>query len=141
MYKRQTLLLCRYRWYQVQICLAKPKILDGPRHGFLLPTSSNGTNDHDEQPRSVPFCSARSSRVKTCPKFHARGRNTQTLHTPTLNIAALYVQPSCVLSLTRYQAKNDVLIGTGPRDMGKVMAFTRKKCYLQVLLRPIKSEL
>ena len=36
--------------------LARPKILDGPKHDFL---PMNGTNDH-EQPRSVPSGSTRS---------------------------------------------------------------------------------
>ena len=43
----------------------RPKILDGPKHGFYL--CRNGANDH-EQPRSVPFGSTRSNRIKTRPE-------------------------------------------------------------------------
>ena len=48
----------------VLIWLARPNILDGPKHHFL---HWNGTNGH-EQPRSVPSGSTRSNRVKTCPE-------------------------------------------------------------------------
>ena len=61
------LLLCRgmcKRLSFVLIWLTKPKILDGPKHVFQ---PRNGTNDH-EWPRSVPFGSTRSNRVKTRPK-------------------------------------------------------------------------
>ena len=65
-----TLLLCRgmrKRFLFVVIWLARAKILDGPKHDFL---PRNGTNGH-EQPRAVPSCSTRSSRIKTRP--HASG--------------------------------------------------------------------
>ena len=73
---------CRWRWthfahqhavvvswhvlkiIEFVIWLSRPKILDGPKHGFL---PRKGTNDH-EQPRSVPFGSTRSNRVKTRPE-------------------------------------------------------------------------
>ena len=51
----------------------RPKVLDGPKHGFLR---RSGTNDH-EQPRSVSFGSTRSTRVETRPHIwfvEARGR-------------------------------------------------------------------
>ena len=49
----------------VLIWVARPKILDGPRHEFL---HRNGTNGH-EQPPSVPSGSTRSNRVKRRPEF------------------------------------------------------------------------
>ena len=51
-FSTNTLLLCgamRKRLSFVLVLLARPKILDGPKHDFL---PRNGTNDH-EQPRSV----------------------------------------------------------------------------------------
>ena len=50
--------------YFVLIWLARPKILDGPKHDLF---SGNGTNGH-EQPRSVPSGPTRSNRVKPRPK-------------------------------------------------------------------------
>ena len=64
--RTNTPLLCRgmrKRFPFVVTWLARPKILDGPKHGFL---HRNGTNDH-EQPCSVPSGSTRSNRVKTWP--------------------------------------------------------------------------
>ena len=64
--RTNTPLLCRgmrKRFPFVVTWLARPKILDGPKHGFL---HRNGTNDH-EQPCSVPSGSTKSNRVKTCP--------------------------------------------------------------------------
>ena len=64
--RTNTLLLCRgmrKRFPFVVTWLARPKILDGPKHDFL---PRNGTNGH-EQPRSVPSGSTRSNRVKTRP--------------------------------------------------------------------------
>ena len=63
--RTNTLLLCRgmrKRSPFVVTWLARPKILDGPKHDFL---PRNGTNDH-EQPRPVPSGSTRSNRAKTC---------------------------------------------------------------------------
>ena len=62
--RTNTPLLCRgmrKRFPFVVTWLARPKILDGPKHDFL---PMNGTNDH-EQPRSVPSGSTRSNRAKT----------------------------------------------------------------------------
>ena len=56
----------RKRLSSVLIWLARPKILDGPKHDFL---PRNGTNGH-EQPRSVPSGSTRSSRVNTRPQMN-----------------------------------------------------------------------
>ena len=66
---RTNTLLCRGRGMRkrlsfVVIWLARPKILDGPKHDFL---PRNGTNGH-EQPRSVPSGSTRSNKVKTRPQ-------------------------------------------------------------------------
>ena len=61
-----TLLLCRgmrKRLSFVVMWLARPKILDGPKHEFL---PMNGTTGH-EQPRSVPSGSIWSNKVKTRP--------------------------------------------------------------------------
>ena len=72
-----TLLLCRGMRKTlsfVLIWLARPKILEGPKHGFL---SKNGTNGR-EQPRSVPSGSSRSNRVKTRPQ--------PILYTPSFSI-------------------------------------------------------
>ena len=66
--RTNTLLLCRgmrKRFPFVVTWLARPKILDGPKHDFL---PRNGTNDH-QQPRSVPSDSTRSNRVKTRPEL------------------------------------------------------------------------
>ena len=64
--RTNSLLLCRgtrERSSFVLIWLARPKILDGHKHGFF---PRNGTNGH-EQPRSVPSGAARSNRIKTRP--------------------------------------------------------------------------
>ena len=71
---------CAKRLSFVLIRLARPKILDGPKHDFL---SRNGTNGH-EQPRSVPSGSTRSNRVKI---LRMRGKGSALLshsiaHTP-----------------------------------------------------------
>ena len=65
-WRTNTLLLCRGMrkgFPSVLAWLARPKILDGPKHDF---SPRNGTNDH-EQPRSVPSGSTRSNRVMTRP--------------------------------------------------------------------------
>ena len=70
-FAHNTLLLCRGMRKTlsfVPIWLARPKILDGPKHDLL---SRNGTNGH-EQPRSIPSGSTRSNRVKTRPKCPRR---------------------------------------------------------------------
>ena len=64
--RTNTLLLCRgmcKRFSFVLVWLARPKILDGPKHGSL---PRNGTNDH-EQRRSVPFGSTTVGRIDTRP--------------------------------------------------------------------------
>ena len=70
--RTNTVLPCRdmrKRLSFVVIWLARPKILDGPKHDFL---PRNGTNGH-EQPRSVPSGSTRSSGVKTRPESRSTG--------------------------------------------------------------------
>ena len=64
--RTNTMLLCRGMRKGlsfVLVWLARPKILDGPKHGSL---PRNGTNDH-EQRRSVPFGSTTVGRIDTRP--------------------------------------------------------------------------
>ena len=91
----------RKRLSFVVIWLAKPKILDGPKHDFL---SRNGTNGH-EQPRSVPSDSTRSNRVETRPHISTCDNMYATEHDrPSYRSSYEYCRVFLVIIRTRSRA-------------------------------------